>query len=224
MGYKYQSYNDAIKSGFVDNGTKIFKNLFKPAIEKINGRLFTNEEIDSLLEDILTSIKNNDLGKDFYNWLINPVDRVKLIDFENISNNSFYVVNELIFGDKLKGSFRPDINILVNGIPLAFLEVKNSNNDGGIQVEFNRMVNERYEMPENRRFFNMIQMTCFSNDMEYESDDDRGEDPKAGSFYSTPNGKKTTFNFFRDEEKKKDGFIKDDPNTISFILQDPVSG
>lgn len=220
LGYKYQSYNDAIKSGFVDNRTKIFKNLFKPSIEKINGRLFTNDEINSLLEDILGSIKNNDLGKDFYNWLINPIDRVKLIDFENINNNSFYVVNELIFGDKIKGSFRPDINILVNGIPLAFLEVKNPNNDGGIQVEFNRMVNERYEEPENRRFFNMIQMTCSSNNMEYESDDDRGEDPKAGSFYSTPNGKKTTFNFFRDEKKKKDGFIQDDPNIISFILQD----
>ena len=34
------------------------------------------------------------MGKEFYNWLINPNDRVKLIDFEDINNNDFAVVDE----------------------------------------------------------------------------------------------------------------------------------
>ena len=42
-------------------------------------------------------IKNNDLGREFYNWLINPLDKVKLIDFDNIENNDFAVVDELPF-------------------------------------------------------------------------------------------------------------------------------
>ena len=91
-------------------------------------------------------IKNNDLGREFYNWLINPLDKVKLIDFDNIENNDFAVVDELPFSiieGTEEGSFRPDINVLINGMPLAFLEVKKPNNDGGIQKEFDRMINKR---------------------------------------------------------------------------------
>ena len=56
------------------------------------------------------------------------------------------VVDELpycIEKDTEVGSFRPDINILINGMPLAFLEVKKPNNDGGIQKEFDRKEYER---------------------------------------------------------------------------------
>jgi hypothetical protein len=61
-------------------------------------------------------LKNNDLGKEFYNWLIDPKDKVKLIDFEDISKNDFAIVDELPFSlieGTEEGSFRPDINILI---------------------------------------------------------------------------------------------------------------
>ena len=176
IGYHYQSLNNAD----IDFETKIFINRFKPALEKINGRSFSDGVIKDILMEINSVIKNNDLGKEFYNWLINPLSRIKLIDFENISNNDFAVVDELPFcitkGTE-EGSFRPDITILINGIPLGFLEVKKPNNDGGIQNEF-------------KKFFNMLQMVSFSNNMEYEEEDD-AEDVKAGSFYTTPNGTNT---------------------------------
>ena len=176
IGYHYQSLNNAD----IDFETKIFINRFKPALEKINGRSFSDGVIKDILMEINSVIKNNDLGKEFYNWLINPLSRIKLIDFENISNNDFAVVDELPFcitkGTE-EGSFRPDITILINGIPLGFLEVKKPNNDGGIQKEF-------------KKFFNMLQMVSFSNNMEYEEEYD-AEDVKAGSFYTTPNGTNT---------------------------------
>ena len=176
IGYHYQSLNNAD----IDFETKIFINRFKPALEKINGRSFSDGVIKDILMEINSVIKNNDLGKEFYNWLINPLSRIKLIDFENISNNDFAVVDELPFcitkGTE-EGSFRPDITILINGIPLGFLEVKKPNNDGGIQNEF-------------KKFFNMLQMVSFSNNMEYEEEYD-AEDVKAGSFYTTPNGTNT---------------------------------
>lgn len=176
IGYHYQSLNNAD----IDFETKIFINHFKPALEKINGRSFSDGVIKDILMEINSVIKNNDLGKEFYNWLINPLSRIKLIDFENISNNDFAVVDELPFcitkGTE-EGSFRPDITILINGIPLGFLEVKKPNNDGGIQKEF-------------KKFFNMLQMVSFSNNMEYEEEYD-AEDVKAGSFYTTPNGTNT---------------------------------
>lgn len=149
LGYEYQSLKDID----LHTETRIAINRFKPAIERINGRSFSNEEIQAIIADILSVIKNNDLGKAFYKWLINPQDRVKLIDFDCIENNDFAVVDELTFGkegteSEKEGSFRPDITVLINGIPLAFLEVKHPNNEGGIQAEFNRMLNKRLEKPE----------------------------------------------------------------------------
>ena len=138
IGYNYQSMKDAT----IDFDTKIFIDRFKQSLERINGKTFTNSQIKSIIIDIHNCIRNNDLGKEFYNWLINPVDKVKLIDFENIYNNDFAVVDELPFcieKDTEAGSFRPDINILINGIPLSFLEVKKPNNEGGIQKEFDRI-------------------------------------------------------------------------------------
>ena len=202
LGYEYQ----ALRNGEVDFETKIFVNRFKTAISKINNKDYTDSEITAIIAEINTTIKNNDLGKSFYNWLINPEEKVKLIDFENIENNDFAVVDELPFSPKEKteeGSFRPDINVLINGMPLAFLEVKKPNNEGGIQKEFNRMINERLVNDDFKKFFNLIQIVSFSNNMDYEDEDAAdSEDVKVGSFYTTPNGTNTTFSFFREDDLK----------------------
>lgn len=223
LGYEYQSLKDID----LNTETRIAVNRFKPAIEKINGKSFTDEEIITIIDEIHAVIKNNDLGKVFHHWLVHPNDRVKLIDFDNVENNDFAVVNELTFGkegtesDK-SGSFRPDVNVLINGIPLAFLEVKKPNNEGGIQAEFNRMLNKRLEKPEYKKFFNMLQIVTFSNNMEYEDEDDSAmaEDIKAGSFYTTPNGEKTTFSFFREEQPKMTGFEDVSMDKVKYVLKD----
>lgn len=201
IGYNYQSLKDDKLD--IDFNTKIFINRFKPAIEKINGKELSYDEIKNLLDEINNLIKNNDLGKEFYFRLINPQDKLKLIDFENFENNDFAVVDELPFSitpDSDVGSFRPDINILINGMPLAFLEVKKPNNEGGIQKEFKRMINDRLKNGEFKKYFNFIQMVSFSNNMEYEEADE-AEDVRAGSFYTTPNGNNTSFSFFREDDE-----------------------
>lgn len=50
---------------------------------------------------------------------------VALIDFENISNNEFLVVNQYTVVENNR-SFRPDILLFVNGIPLVVIELKNA--------------------------------------------------------------------------------------------------
>ena len=202
LGYEYQSLND--ENINIDFNTKIFKERFRKSISKINDREISKEECDQIIDDIHSCILNNDLGKTFHEWLVNPFDRVKLIDFDNFENNNFAVVDELPYStnkDTEKGSFRPDVNILVNGMPLAFLEVKKPNNEGGIQAEFDRMVKKRLKNPEYKKHFNMLQIISFSNNMEYEDPDD-AKDVRAGSFYSTPNGNLTTFSFFREDSEK----------------------
>lgn len=131
LGCEYQSLRDAD----VDFGTKIFINRFKSILENLSDREFSYDEIKELLLEIENVIKNNDLGKEFYGWLTNSVDKVKLVGFEHIEKNDFAIVDELPFSEiegTEEGSFCPGINILLNGIPLAFLEVKKPNNEGGI--------------------------------------------------------------------------------------------
>lgn len=218
LGYEYQS----LKNADYHPGTRILIDRFKSSVERINDCELTDEEIGRLINEIHEMIKNNDMGKAFYDWLINPQDRIRLIDFEHIENNDFAVANELFFGREERGSFRPDITIFVNGMPLSFLEVKKPNNPGGIQMEFKRMLNDRLAEPEYRKYFNIIQIVSFSNNMAYESEDDAvaADAIKAGSFYTTPNGQNTTFSFFRDESPKTNGFKDVTMDTVKYILKD----
>lgn len=201
LGYDYQSISEAKKNNCIDIDTNIFINRFKKSLENINNKKFTDDEIEDILIDITRILKNNDLGKEFYNWLINPQDKVKLIDFEDINNNDFAIVCELPFKDyQFEDLFRPDINILINGMPLSFLEVKKPNNPGGIRKEFNRM-KYRMSRPYFSRFFNMFQVLSFSNNMEYE-EADNVDNIRAGSFYTSPNGEKTRYSFLREDDSQ----------------------
>ena len=217
LGYNYIPMNRPD----YDPNTNIFIDIFKESIGKINRRDFTYEEIYGVIKEINKVIQNKDLGKEFYYWLINPVGRVKLIDFDNIDNNDFSIANEVMFGSESEPHFRPDVNIFINGIPLGFLEVKIPNNEGTIQEEFNRMLNKRLKERSLEKHFNMFQIVSFSNNMEYEdvADSAPAEDVKVGSFYSTPNGQKTFFSFFREEEKLKSIVEVSDSNIIE-ILKD----
>ncbi len=223
LGYNYQP----LKGSNIDFETKIFVDIFKSSLEKINNRNIEDSEIFKLLKEINLMLKNNDLGKEFYNRLISIEHNIKLLDLDNYFNNTFTVVDELPFSVKensQEGSFRPDINILINGIPLAFLEVKHPNNSGGIQVEFERMINKRLVNSDYKKYFNMIQVVSFSNNMEYEDeDDDIAETVRAGSFYTTPNGKMTTFSFFREDVPNYHASYKlkeVDEKTIKEIIKD----
>ena len=223
LGYEYQT----LKGARIDFETKIFIDRFNSSLERINNREISNEEIFALIAEINTLIKNNDLGKEFYKRLISLEHPIKLMDLDDYKNNDFAVVNELPFSIKEgteEGSFRPDINILINGMPLAFLEVKHPNNSGGIQVEFERMINKRLKNDDYKKYFNLIQFISFSNNMEYEdADDDIAEEVKAGSFYTTPNGQSTTFSFFREDIKEYHSNYKLKEigiETIKYVVRD----
>lgn len=223
LGYEYQS----LKGARIDFETKIFIDRFKTSLERINKREISNDELFALLAEINTLIKNNDLGKEFYKRLLSSEYPIRLLDLDNFNNNDFAVVNELPFSIKEgteEGSFRPDINILINGMPLAFLEVKHPDNSGGIQVEFERMINKRLKNDDYKKYFNLIQVISFSNNMEYEdADDDIADEVKAGSFYTTPNGQSTTFSFFREDIKEYHSKYKlkeIDETTIKYVVRD----
>jgi len=114
----------------------------------------------------------------------------------NFNNNSFHVVTELTYknGDD---EFRPDITLLINGMPLAFIEVKKPNNHEGILAERDR-INVRFKNPKFKKFINISQILVFSNNMEYDSD---SIEPIQGAFYSSTSLSDANFNCFREEEE-----------------------
>ena len=190
LGYEYLS----LKNENWDLNTNIFPEIFKKSIIKINPDL-DEEQADRLLQDISLLLDNEDLGKAFYEKLISN-SGTKLIDFDNFENNTFNVVTELTYknGDE---EFRPDIILLINGMPLAFIEVKKPNNRDGIIAERER-INRRFQNKKFRKFVNITQLMVFSNNMEYDNED---IEPLQGAFYASPSYKKPIFNYFREEEK-----------------------
>lgn len=189
LGYQYLS----LKGQSWDLDTNIFPDVFKTAIGKINPGI-EDAEAGRLLEDIKLLLDNEDLGKAFFERL-SERSNTKLIDFENFNNNTFHVVTELTCqnGDE---EFRPDITLLINGMPLVFIEVKKPNNREGILAERDR-INKRFQNPKFKRFANITQFMIFSNNMEY---DDGDPEPVQGAFYASSSYHKPVFNYFREEE------------------------
>jgi len=189
LGYNYLSLNGAKW----DENTNIFSEIFIENIVKINEGIEI-KDAQRLLEDVKLDIENEDLGKAFYEKLI-VSSGLKLIDFADFEKNRFDVVTELTYknGDE---EFRPDITLLVNGMPLIFIEVKKPNNKEGIIAERDR-INKRFKNLKFRRFVNVTQLMVFSNNMNY---DDEQIDPLQGAFYASPSYREPIFNYFREEE------------------------
>ncbi|WP_409322914.1 type I restriction endonuclease subunit R [Pseudomonas putida] len=211
LGYSYLS----LKGAFWDEETNIFPEIFCSSLARINTGM-ENDDIGRLLAEVKLMLDNEDLGKAFYEKLTER-SGIRLIDFQNFENNSFHVVTELPCrnGDD---EFRPDITLLINGMPLAFIEVKKPNNREGVLAERNRIVT-RCRNPRFRRFINITQLMVFSNNMEYE---DGSPQPIEGAFYASPSYDVPIFNYFREEEALdlNELLVADDDDVENAVLRD----
>ena len=217
LGYQYLS----LKDNTWDEGTNIFTDIFHKQITAINNGI-SHTDIQKAYDEVALSLENEDLGRAFYHKLIDQ-SGIKLIDFENFEeNNSFHVVTELPY-QKDDENFRPDIILLINGMPLVFVEVKKPNNRDGILAEHKRM-QTRFQNKKFRKFINLTQLMVFSNNMNYSDDDSQMLE---GAFYSTTNYYKPSFNYFREEEtldlqtilqpitEDEENFVLKDTNLLS---------
>lgn len=193
LGYKYLSLKE--HKNEIDEETNIFKNIFKESINRINNLELSDDNITKLINELSFSLANDDLGRQFYKYLINGYKGIKLIDFENEKNNEYNVVTELTYKNG-EDEFRPDVIMLINGMPLGFLEVKKPNNREGILAERNR-INDRFKNKKFKKFVNITQLLLFSNNQEY--NEDSGV-PIEGAFYGTTSYNNVFFNCFREED------------------------
>ena len=176
-----------------DSDTNILISEFQKAFARLNPD--KKDTWTTVFEDIKKELNDDDLGKQFYERLIS-VSPYKLIDFENPKNNDYYCTAEFTCRNG-EDEFRPDITLFINGLPLVFIEVKKTNNVGGMVAEANRMTLDRFPNKKFRRFINITQLMIFSNNMEYSSLG--GIVPIEGAFYCTGARKKAFFNCFRED-------------------------
>ena len=176
--------------------TNILTGIFLRSLRRLNPEL---DETGShqMLDKIVGMLRNDDLGKEFYT-LLSANSGLKLVDFENADNNEWHVTTEFTCENSDTGdSFRPDITCFVNGLPLAFIEVKKPNNHDGILAERDR-INRRMSNKAFRRFINITQLMIFSNNQEYDNDN---RVPIQGAFYCCISENKAFFNVFREADK-----------------------
>ena len=191
LGYTYLDNITAY-----DTKTNILVDVFLNAVKRLNPQM-SGSEASLLFSKITTMANNDDLGREFYQ-LLSANSGIKLIDYENPDNNDWHVTTEFTCeNEDTEDEFRPDITCFVNGLPLAFIEVKKPNNHEGILAELDR-INKRMRKKCFRRFFNITQLMIFSNNQEY---DNESRVPIQGAFYCCTAKSKAFFNVFREENK-----------------------
>ena len=212
LGYRYIQWTKQRR----DEDTNIFIDVLRDALNSVNDSGLTDADVLSLIGTLKEALKNDDLGKEFFKYLQKGCNGIRLIDFDRPEKNTWNVVTEYTCRNG-QDEFRPDITVVINGLPLAFVEVKRPNNKDGIQAERDRM-DQRLQNTKFRRFINMTQLMIFSNNSEY---DDNEPVPLEGAFYSTIGFRRLFFSHFREEDSSiftKIAYI--DPNEETFILKD----
>jgi type I restriction enzyme R subunit len=132
----------------------VLRGRLKSAIEKLNPNI-PEEAREQALREVLNLPSQNlvENNEAFHQMLTDGVgveyqkngetigDRVWLIDFENPLNNDLLVCNQftVIENEKTK---RPDVVLLVNGLPLVVIELKNpADENATVQKAFTQLQN-----------------------------------------------------------------------------------
>lgn len=213
LGYTYRSLHDL----HLDSTTNIDVETFSKKLRDFNKDI-TDSQIQLFIGQIQNMLNNEDLGREFYEKVLQN-KLYKVINFDKPENNVWECVTEMPC-ENGNESFRPDITLLINGLPLVFIEVKKPNNKGGMQAEYHRMNDTRFPNNKFRRFLNLTQLMIFSDNKPY---DFSTPVPLQGAFYGCRAEKKMVFNVFREESKY---FLQDFPyaplkeDVENFILKD----
>ncbi|HJJ42659.1 MAG TPA: type I restriction endonuclease subunit R [Methanocorpusculum sp.] len=118
-----------------DHHNPLHENQLRPSLQKINQKIPTAaiQEAIYKLKNISTgtTIQKNALFTDylqngipvtFFDGKEERSSLVSLIDYTNVNNNTFEVINQWTVIDEVEK--RPDIIIFVNGLPLVVIELK----------------------------------------------------------------------------------------------------
>jgi type I restriction enzyme R subunit len=139
LGFEYVHGDEVAASSADRNSLKevVFVDALTKSLKKINPWL-NEENLRKVVREltVLTQSSLMEANQFIYNYLVRYTsveqdlgkgkrsETVKVIDFENISNNVFQVVNQIKYLGHKEPAIKPDIVLYVNGLPLAVIECK----------------------------------------------------------------------------------------------------
>lgn len=131
LGYSYVYGPDVER----DYKLPLYMEELRPALERINAKLPTvaiqeaieklqRFETGSLLQKnkIFTNYLQNGIEVSYFHQGRKQSNLVYLVDFDNVNNNSFTVINQWTIVEK--SNKRPDIIVFLNGLPVVVFELK----------------------------------------------------------------------------------------------------
>jgi len=136
--------------------------LLQESIKKLNGI-----EDDNLVQLLTKEVKKIDNDEDFLLILRNGINykdpetgkktNYKVVDFENIDNNSYIITNQFYFEGNSE-NIRPDVMVFLNGIPVSDIEAKSPTASASVSWENAVGQIKRYENVAPRLFI----ANCFN--------------------------------------------------------------
>ena len=136
LGYEYfdakgEMYEVVLQERLTTSLKKINPWLNENNLQKVVRKLLASSTMGSSLMEINSEIHKLITRADALSLKPTPQEHpkaVKFIDYDNLDNNEFLVVNQMKFKGKRANSI-PDLVVFVNGLPLAVIEAKNQTID-----------------------------------------------------------------------------------------------
>ena len=172
IGWEYVNRDKAAELRRGETGF-FFYDLLKEQLVKLNPGIVDEAKADSIikdLENVRSSIEGN---SDVFRYLKGEKSvyhehekrevNIKLIDFENITNNRFHVTDEWQYTN---GTYtnRGDVILLINGIPVIIVETKGAHKKEGIAEGVDQIRRYHRETPElmmHNQIFDVTHMLDF---------------------------------------------------------------
>lgn len=170
-----EAQDEVLSTGRANPSECILPDVFLAALKRLNPQV-DEDVLESILQDFrkdYTATDMVDTNYKFYNQIRNGIKKpvrkngkedfaiVRLIDFDHPERNDFHCVNQMW----IKGHYRyrrPDVLLFVNGLPVVFIELKNST----VKVEeaYNKnLTSYRKDIP---NIFAMNQICVLSNGLQ----------------------------------------------------------
>ena len=155
LGYAYEYGPDVIR----DYHNPLYEEQLLFSLKIINPKL-----PDTAIEEAVYKLKNigtgtliqknfiftdylqNGIPVKYYDGKEEQATLVYLVDYQNVKNNTFYVINQWTVVDEVEK--RPDIVVFVNGIPLVIVELKSpSREETDVSEAYRQLRNYLHDIP-----------------------------------------------------------------------------
>lgn len=156
IGWAYVSARDA-EDLRVTTTSPLFKDVFVTQLVKLNADFMTEDMARDVMERLVRVAPTIEGSQDAWEYLTgektvfvpseNRERNVRLIDCDNIDNNTFHVTDEFTFTNGVN-TIRADVVFLINGIPVYFVETKAAHKIDGMDEALRQVKRYHRQCPE----------------------------------------------------------------------------